>query len=87
LIYTNKILCRFDKLTIGDGNNDVKQYDSKISMTEDNYILRGEKMKVDKEKIFQSFQFWCKKLRVSPHWDIQLEFVEDIDWKKTGDLR
>jgi hypothetical protein len=44
-------------------------------------------MKVDKEKIFQSFQFWCKKLRVSPYWDIQLEFVDDIEWKKTGDFK
>ena len=44
-------------------------------------------MKFDEDKIFQSFEFWCKKLRVSPYWDIRLEFVDDINWRKTGDLK
>lgn len=44
-------------------------------------------MRVDEDKIFQSFEFWCKKLRVSPSWDIRLEFVDDINWRKTGDLK
>mgnify|MGYP000846724371 CR=1 FL=1 len=44
-------------------------------------------MKVDENKIFQSFEFWCKKLRVSPYWDIRLEFVDDINWRKTGDFK
>ncbi|MBS4535322.1 hypothetical protein GOQ29_06785 [Clostridium sp. D2Q-14] len=44
-------------------------------------------MKVDKNKIFQSFEFWRKKLRVSPYWDIRLEFVDDFNWRKTGDLK
>ena len=44
-------------------------------------------MKIDKDKIFQSFEFWCKKLRVSPPWDIRLEFVDDINWRKTGDFK
>jgi hypothetical protein len=44
-------------------------------------------MEINKDKIFQSFEFWCKKLRVSPYWDIRLEFVDDISWRKTGDIK
>lgn len=44
-------------------------------------------MKVDENKILQSFEFWCKKLRVSPYWDIRLEFVDDFNWRKTGDIK
>ncbi len=44
-------------------------------------------MKVDENKIMQSFEKWCKKLRISPYWDIKLEFVDDINWRKTGDFK
>ncbi len=44
-------------------------------------------MQVDENKIIQSFEKWCKKLRVSPYWDIRIEFVDDIKWRKTGDLK
>lgn len=44
-------------------------------------------MIVDENKIIQSFEYWCKKLRVSPYWDIRLEFVDDINWRKTGDFK
>lgn len=44
-------------------------------------------MKVDKDKIIQSFEFWCKKLRVFPYWDVRLDFVDDINWRKTGDFK
>lgn len=44
-------------------------------------------MKVDKNNIYQAFEFWCKKLRITPCWDIQLEFVDDINWRKTGDFK
>lgn len=44
-------------------------------------------MKIDEIKIFQSFEFWCKKLCVSPYWDIRLEFVDDFSWRKTGDIK
>ncbi|MGF7144095.1 hypothetical protein HNQ56_002525 [Anaerotaenia torta] len=30
-------------------------------------------MKVEENKIMQSFEKWCKKLRISPYWDIKLE--------------
>ncbi len=35
----------------------------------------------------QSFEFWCKKLRISPYWDTRLEFDEDFAWRKTGDIK
>ncbi len=39
---------------------------------------------MDIEMIFDQ---WCKKLRISPQWDIKLEMVYDSDWKKTGDFK
>lgn len=33
------------------------------------------------------FDKWCRKLRVVPNWDVQLEFVEDPIWRKTGDFK
>lgn len=44
-------------------------------------------MIIDESKILQLFKFWCEKLRVSPYWDIRLEFVDDSNWKKTGDIK
>lgn len=41
----------------------------------------------EKAKIFEVFDKWCKKLRIVPEWDICLEFINDPDWKKTGDFR
>ncbi|MDF2540450.1 MAG: hypothetical protein K0S47_168 [Herbinix sp.] len=41
----------------------------------------------DTNLLFDRFEFWCKKLRVSPYWDIKLEYVEDLDWRKTGDIK
>jgi hypothetical protein len=44
-------------------------------------------MKVDEVKLIQSFEYWCKKLRISPYWDIKLELVDDINWRKSGDIK
>lgn len=33
------------------------------------------------------FDKWCKKLRISPQWDVKLEMVHDPNWKKTGDFK
>ena len=33
------------------------------------------------------FDKWCKKLRLTPNWDIRLEWVEDENWRKTGDVK
>ena len=42
---------------------------------------------MDKEKIQQLFEKWCKKLRIVPSWDIHLELIEDPQWRKTGDFK
>lgn len=33
------------------------------------------------------FEKWCRKLRITPAWDVKLEFVHDPAWKKTGDFK
>ena len=33
------------------------------------------------------FDKWCKKLRITPQWDVKLELVQDFEWKKTGDCK
>ena len=33
------------------------------------------------------FEKWCQKLRLTPGWDIKLEWVDDPEWRKTGDLK
>ena len=40
-----------------------------------------------KEELQRLFDIWCKKLRVVPNWDVKLEFIEDLNWRKTGDLK
>lgn len=42
---------------------------------------------MDKLKASEIFDKYTKKLRIIPEWDIRLEFVEDKDWKKTGDFK
>jgi hypothetical protein len=44
-------------------------------------------MKIDEAKIIQTFDYWCKKLRITPSWDIKLELVDDINWRKSGDIK
>ena len=41
-------------------------------------------MRQNKQKVGSSC---TKKLRISPLWDIQLEFVEDETWNKTDDFK
>ena len=33
------------------------------------------------------FDKWCKKLRITPQWDVKLELVSDPEWRKTGDFK
>lgn len=33
------------------------------------------------------FDKWCEKLRLRPDWDIELEWVDDGNWTKTGDFK
>lgn len=44
-------------------------------------------MKYSKEELIFIFEKYCKKLRITPPWDIQLEFEEDVNWRKTGDFK
>ena len=44
-------------------------------------------MDVEREYLTLIFEKWCKKLRMTPGWDILLQFVEDTDWRKTGDIK
>ena len=42
---------------------------------------------MDKEAITALFDKYIRKLRITPAWDIKLEFVEDSAWSKTGDFK
>lgn len=42
---------------------------------------------MDEKSIRSRFDFWLRKLRVTPAWDVSLEFVDDPGWKKTGDIK
>lgn len=42
---------------------------------------------MEKEEARKLFEKWIRKLRVYPAWDVRLEFVEDPEWRKTGDIR
>ena len=37
--------------------------------------------------INERFEYWSRKLRIKPQWDIKLELVTDREWKKTGDFK
>ncbi len=42
---------------------------------------------MDKEKARDLFEKYIRKLRITPAWDVRLEFVEDPAWRKTGDFK
>ncbi len=42
---------------------------------------------METEKLNELFEKWCRKLRIVPAWDVKLEFVEDPEWRKTGDFK
>ena len=42
---------------------------------------------MNRETYQRIFEVWCKKLRLSPDWNVRLEWVEDPDWHKTGDFK
>lgn len=44
-------------------------------------------IRIDETKILHIFDVWCKKLRVVPAWDVCLKFVDDENWRKTGDIK
>lgn len=42
---------------------------------------------IQKGKIESLFDKWTMKLRLTPDWDIMLQWVEDPSWNKTGDIK
>ena len=42
---------------------------------------------MDKQALMTLFEKYIRKLRITPAWDIRLEFVEDPAWPKTGDFK
>ena len=42
---------------------------------------------MDREKATALFEKYIRKLRITPAWDVKLEFVEDPAWRKTGDFK
>ena len=42
---------------------------------------------VEKQALTVLFEKYIRKLRITPTWDIRLEFVEDPAWPKTGDIK
>ena len=42
---------------------------------------------MEKEKLQELFDKYCRKLRITPQWDVKLELVDDPAWTKTGDFK
>lgn len=42
---------------------------------------------MDREKLQGIMEKYCRKLRITPPWDVRLELVEDPAWRKTGDIK
>lgn len=42
---------------------------------------------MDKQALIGLFDKYIRKLRITPAWDVRLEFVEDPSWQKTGDFK
>ena len=42
---------------------------------------------IDKAKKELLLKKWINKLRLTPEWDIRLEWIEDPNWGKTGDFK
>ena len=42
---------------------------------------------MDRANIAALFETYIRKLRITPAWDVRLEFVEDPSWTKTGDFK
>ena len=42
---------------------------------------------MEKTELTALFDKYIRKLRITPAWDVRLEFVEDPVWPKTGDFR
>lgn len=42
---------------------------------------------MQQQELQEVFEKYCKKLRISPVWDVKLQLVKDASWSKTGDFK
>ena len=42
---------------------------------------------MDRKHAEELFEKYIRKLRITPAWDVKLEWVEDPEWRKTGDFK
>jgi len=42
---------------------------------------------MEREQAQRLFEKYLRKLRITPAWDVRLEWVEDPAWRKTGDFK
>ena len=42
---------------------------------------------MEHEKLTELFEKYCRKLRITPAWEVKLELIDDPAWTKTGDFR
>ncbi len=42
---------------------------------------------MNEQEVARIFEKWLQKLRLTPDWDVRLEWVEDPEWHKTGDFK
>ena len=42
---------------------------------------------MNRDELHIVFEKYCKKLRITPVWDVKLELIEDELWEKTGDFK
>ena len=40
-----------------------------------------------RQTLTEIFEKYCKKLRITPAWNVQLQLVDDPAWPKTGDFK
>lgn len=40
-----------------------------------------------RQQLIEIFDKYCKKLRITPVWDVKLQFIDDPLWPKTGDFK
>lgn len=42
---------------------------------------------MERQRLYELFDRWTRKLRIVPAWDVRLELVEDPAWRKSGDIK
>lgn len=44
-------------------------------------------MEWNREKLSALFEKYIRELRITPAWDVKQEFVDDPEWRKTGEFK